>query len=384
MEEDFFLIEDPSARAVPISEPPNDQNHFATPVVVLDSLARPCAQSPQPEDTVSILLNEAPFTANTHARIQILSEDNMPVEAAADTASPIGLIDEPSLALYFPSAQPQRRKDGLRVSLSGVGSSPTISNYVEISVSCRTISGKTLLQFPAYRCYIVPKIPGGILLGLDFFSDNKLDFRWGSSGKPHRLQVADSNNFILLKTTKTVRANDTPKRTNIYLLQTVVVHPGEGINLPATHRLLPERQAGYIVCPYPQIDMSLGKFGSVVNAVTTGLPAPIPFADLGFSPIRLRRGMILGVLEECAPKIKDCPVLLNLSSIYEGQPFVEEEPEGRHPAGTPFLIRPLPEDTAEPDISDAFGADIKDKIQEVLRRHANLFRHELGRFNDGN
>ncbi|KAK0124353.1 hypothetical protein ONS95_009321 [Cadophora gregata] len=111
---------------------------------------------------------------------------------------------------------------------------------------------------------------------------------------------------------------------------------------------------------------------------------PLPFANFGDAPIRLRRGMVLGVLEESPPKTEEFPVLLNLAGIYEGQPWVEEEPEDHHYAGAPFLIRPLLDEPGmEPNISDAFGPDIKARIRAVLDKHANLFRAELGRFNDG-
>ena len=163
-----------------------------------------------------------------------------------------------------------------------------------------------------------------------------------------------------------------------------MVLPGTGINLPVTHRLLPPRRDGYVVSPRPQIDISIGKLGSVVNAITSGTPQPLPFANFGEAPIRLRRGTVLGVLEEGPERHGDCSVLLNLAGIYEGQPPIEDEPEGSNPAGSPFLIRPLPDEQGvEPNISDAFGPDIKAKIQGVLDKHANLFRPELGRFNDG-
>ncbi|KAL2060380.1 hypothetical protein VTL71DRAFT_9775 [Oculimacula yallundae] len=338
-------------------------------------------------DELAVLVNGTNFSANTHGRIHFLTEDTSLAEAAADTGSPIGLIDYSSAAKFFPSTAISSRDDGMTVQLTGVGSGPSISKFIEVPISCPTISGKKTLQFPSYRLYLVPNLPGGVLFGLDFFSENQLDIKWGVNGKPHQLHLNGSDDFIHLKTKREETSpKPIPRRTNIYLLKTTVIKAGEGVNLPITHRLLPPREDGYLVQPKPQADIALGKFGSVLNAITNGTPQPLPFTNFGEVLIRLKRGTCIGVLEENPHRSlsQDLPVYLSLAGLYEGQEPIEEQAEGVNVAGAPFLIRPLPDEPGvEPDISDAFGPEIKGKIKEVLEKHQNLFRPELNRFNDG-
>jgi len=250
-------------------------------------------------DSVIVLVNGTSFITHTHAHIQIFTENGSLIESAANTASPIDLINQISLTQHFPSIQIQQRKDGLQVGLTSVSSGLTISNFIEMPIACQTMSGKKTLQFPVYRFYLVPKIPGGILLGLDFFAENKLDFRWGTNGKSHCLQLADTDDCVLLQTNRSQREPKViSRRINIYLLQTTVVLPRTGINLPVTHRLLPPQRDDYVVSPRPQIDIFIEKLGSVVNAITSGTPQPLPFANFGKAPIRLRQGTVLSVLKE--------------------------------------------------------------------------------------
>jgi len=109
-----------------------------------------------------------------------------------------------------------------------------------------------------------------------------------------------------------------PQQTNIYLLQTTVVLPGTGINLPITHQLLPPQRDGYVISPRSQINISIEKLDSVINAITSGTPQPLPFANFGEASICLHQGTILSILKEDPKRHENYSMLLNLIRIYKG------------------------------------------------------------------
>ena len=363
----------------------------------------------------TVFLNGTKYTINTNSRITIYSEDGNPITACLDTGSPICLIDVPTLAKRFPSLQVQTMSNGTSLALQGVGNGPQTNKFVLLPVRCKDMDGH-FMDFPPVQAHIVERLPEGIvLLGLSWIIPNELDFKWGRYRSAiYRLQISDSGKDIPMRT-KSAKQTKTSRPVQVYLTESVTIELGFGMNVPTRHRILPACKNGYVLTPYPQVDIALGKFGSAMNCLIDRSQDYVPFANFGEAPIRLLAGTCIGSMDECSrtPVKDNTPetqqIFFNLGEIIQGLPvstpkapvqtevFLNltdmgissmdvSEPEGRHPDGHPFLVRPPPEpepSLEKADISDHWGEDTVNKIKDMLYKHKDLFRSQLGCFNDG-
>ncbi|PMD57076.1 uncharacterized protein K444DRAFT_632222 [Hyaloscypha bicolor E] len=165
-----------------------------------------------------------------------------------------------------------------------------------------------------------------------------------------------------------------------------MVLPGHGTNVPVKHRTLPLRAQGYLIRPFPLVDIPLGRFGSLINGIIDGSRQPLPFANFGDTPISIPAGTCLGIFKECPVAPEPCQVFLNLAEVFHGDQPCEEErrAEAKQPAGSPFLLRPLADDpNVQADISKFWGPEVKNQVQDILSKYSNLPRNELSCFNNG-
>ncbi len=61
-----------------------------------------------------------------------------------------------------------------------------------------------VVTFLPLKLYVVEKLPGGMILGLDFLRANRHHFRWEGDGSHHCLQVGETGAFVRLVTKCTV------------------------------------------------------------------------------------------------------------------------------------------------------------------------------------
>lgn len=162
------------------------------------------------------MLNGCEYKVNTRARYILFAEDDRQYNFCADTGSLTGLINIPTLQKEYPNVVVHIVATGGRLQLTGVGKGPEVSIYIEISPKLRTIDAKTI-TFPQIRCYLVDKLPGGVLLGLNFLKTNHLDFRYGrkATGRQYRL-VKDTSQFSI--------SNYYEKRKAKYIRYMVIAH----------------------------------------------------------------------------------------------------------------------------------------------------------------
>ena len=74
---------------------------------------------------------------------------------------------------------------------------------------------------------------------------------------------------------------------------------GTGKNLLIKYKLLPPCFNGYLFIPEPDVDPSIGKWGSAAKAIVNGQNQPIPYSNLGEMDIYLPKLKLLGFLEAC-------------------------------------------------------------------------------------
>ncbi|PMD31685.1 hypothetical protein L207DRAFT_640521 [Hyaloscypha variabilis F] len=167
----------------------------------LGKLLRKATRSPSRNSTS----RQPEKTFDTHARAIILGEDNKNYTFCADTGAYRSIISKPTLLAAFPSAPltDLPANASLRcVGISG-GEGLLASSYATVSPRMLTMDGEVVTFLPL-RLYVVEKMPGGMILGLDFLRANRLHFRWGGDGLHDCLQVGETGGCVRLFTKCTV------------------------------------------------------------------------------------------------------------------------------------------------------------------------------------
>src|SRR5437773_9098057 len=165
-------------------------------------------------------------------------------------------------------------------------------------------------------------------------------------------------------------------------METILIKTGIGKNLLIKHKLLLPCFNGYLFIPEPDIDPSIGKWGSAAKAIVNGQNQPILYSNLGKMDIYLLKSKLLRFLEACPILLPNkASVYLNLPNLFDGKPLEDDAPNNIK--DLPYLAHyPIDESVEQVDVSDYWGAEFKDKIHELLRRHARLIHMELVMFND--
>jgi hypothetical protein len=276
----------------------------------------------------------------------------------------------PGLPLFTPKSV---------VQLTGIGKGPASRAFVKLPLEFVTTETNPL-HFTA-ETYVVDGLACGILLGAGFLKENLLDVVWAKT--EHELDRLDwKGQTIPISVTKSTSGRT---KAQIYVTDALVIPPGHGQNVKVRHRTLTYQVDGYLINPTPQVDIALDTFGSLIHGVVGHEHSRLPYANFGKTSIALQAGQVIGVLEQAPSLPVQTSVFLGLTEIFEGLPPVQEDPEGKYPAGYPHLIQPVDTslDISQADISKHWGEDNYNKILQVVTSHAHLFRDGLGSFNDG-
>lgn len=329
------------------------------------------------------------YRATTNARGVLFSPTHQPVPFCPDTGTAISLISRKILRKYFPDIPVHRAS--ATTNLSGIGQGPSTDEYVELPFHLVTTARESL-PFIA-EVHVIDYLSPGILLGTHFLSKHGLDVVWAKN-KDQADALVYGSHYIRITIAKDSSPKTAPRRTHVYANTSVVIQPGTGINLPVRHRPVPYTTEGYLVSPQPQADIARELFGSLTRGIVDGvlydgIAQPIPYANFGDAPIYIRKGQLLGVLEPSSAQPTPAgTVYLGLEEVFQGLPPVaQDDPEDyKAPDGHPYLIQPaeddLDPDFSQADISSEWTDEQRQRIIQVLRDNAMLFRKELGSFND--
>ena len=166
-------------------------------------------------------------------------------------------------------------------------------------------------------------------------------------------------------------------------MEATLIKMGTGKNLPVKHKLLPPCFNRYLFVPEPDLDPSIGKWGSAVKAIVNSQKQPIPYGNLGEADIYLPKSKLLGFLEAYPISLPNKgSVYLNLPDLFDGKPLQDDEPNNIK--DLPYLAHyPMDEPVEQADVSTHWGPEFKNEIHKLLQRHTRLFGVELGMFNDG-
>ena len=125
---------------------------------------------------MQILFNGTLYNISTNAKGFLLTEQNNKRAFYADINSLIFIINLIALSTYFPSLYSYNLPPEQAVRLVGIRQGPTTAIVVNILIKYIIEKGEEH-TFDPVTTYIVPKLPGYVLLGIDFLRGNSLNIK---------------------------------------------------------------------------------------------------------------------------------------------------------------------------------------------------------------
>ncbi|KAJ8122730.1 hypothetical protein ONZ43_g1146 [Nemania bipapillata] len=254
--------------------------------------------------------------------------------------------------------------------------------------------------------YLVDELGPGCILGVEFLKTNRLGIKWGGENQNDRLQLGDADQHFWA--TSLPKAKPKLHKNKVFQIRAsadFLIQPGTGMTVGVEHPHLPLRADGYLVQPRMYKDAAGHILGAVMNAITDGQDAGLPFANFGELPIRIRKGDSIGTIQSntvdssvtswLTHATEKHPHAIPLSDILGVDPSSDDEPENaddRYGHGYPFNLPDPPDpntpsspriDMTKVNVPSDWPPEVIEELEAVLNRAAPLFRNELGRFNDG-
>ena len=208
------------------------------------------------------------------------------LEFCLDTGSGMSLISRDTLKQFFPTVKIETMP---RIDIGGVGSGGNSSyEYTNIPLELTTTRKETV----TFSCeaHVVEELSCSLLVGMNTLINNRIDLHLSKD------YMTVGHHKVTIRT-KAVKKR---KRVAVYFAgqAPVTVPSGYSVKIPIKHRRLPtESEEIYILEPEATVDMSLGVFASAPKAVINQNQT-IPFSNFGNSPITLRPGKRIGMLEK--------------------------------------------------------------------------------------
>ena len=111
---------------------------------------------------------------------------------------------------------------------------------------------------------------------------------------------------------------------------------------------------------------------------------PIPYSNFRQADTYVRKGTLLGFLEQCPTELPESsPVYLNIANLFKNGKLSDYESDCI--GDLPYIVHyPQDEETKvqQADVSNCWGLDYEARLRRILEKHKELFRPELGMFND--
>ena len=305
-----------------------------------------------------------------------------------DTCAPLSMVSVDYCEKWFPGTVPHQLDEPFRFGGVGAGG-PACSQTVDLPIGLRTSCGQ-ILEYN-HTAYLVDSLSCGMILGLPFLRPNLLHIEWGARQQNDHL-VTESGLQIAVSSLAPRRVEHR-REANVYATRDVVIPPRSGIDLEIRHQGLPVTTEGYLMVPRMHTDPLHQTLAAPISGIVTGQARAIPFANFGGAPIAIHKGDRVGSLKAVHTTqsidtfATDTQAAIPLADLLgECEP---EEPESpRHPDGYPFHLPNVSDDPpddldTQADVSDHWGPEYKEQVMQIVREHAQLFRAELGKFNDG-
>ena len=305
--------------------------------------------------------------------------DLTPIEFVPDTGAGVSLIKRKYLEHYRRVNIIQLDQDQ-HMKIDGVGSAAIFAEQAidNFPLTLQAVDGEKIRLYGLV--YVVDKLPVPCIIGNNILRPNGVNIMYDDvPGNYAALRIR--GHYVRLHCTPEPKR----KRVLIKAATNVIVPAGTGAHVAIQKTNLPRTAFGYLLTPSPVCESSNDTLASTGNQFLNGDETHITVANLGKTSVKIYPGQQLGYLEMADAPNRSADIYLSLDYLFEGLPPTREENEPDDPpAGTPFTVTPLDDDiqVGKADVSSEWGPDYEKCVRHVIQKHANLFRKELGRFND--
>ena len=343
-------------------------------------------------------------TSTDHTTNQHLLHNNVtcyayPKEGPAhmicvDTGSGPSLMSESCLQQSYPNLSTYPMANQKRLRCIGIGTGSVVTNKcVDVPVRLRD-KDNNYVEI-ATQIHVIPQLKCDMILGVSTLKPNDITLSWSPDEihvKSHAIPVQTSFEPVpatkeevlpasILTTKSSVfpliqrRTKRNIRHVSVYADKTMILEPGQGVNIPVRHRPLP-RGKDYLFEPIPQVDIATGQFLTGIQAVIGDDQGAIPMSNFGVTQAKILKGQIIGRVSTLSRNATPTTIDFAFAEVFAGKAHVEPD--------MPFIVQyPDEEATSKADISDHWGPEFRSRVQDILDRHGNLFRKELGKFKDG-
>lgn len=316
-------------------------------------------------------------------RANLEAPDGRSIPFCVDSGAGLSLIRRAVLQ-SFPDVEIRTMQDN-SVTIHGVSEGNlNTKQFVNLPISLKTQNGEIVTVVG--EVHVVDNLPVPFIMGNNIRGPNRIDIVCDSPAGTPALKV--QGKFVTAHESPFPDPNEPkPVKVKVRAEKTVKIAPGTGRNIAVNFANVPPCDRGYLVEPeHGHEDLAIGEYGRLARAIISGSETCLPYANFGASTIRIRKGEVLGYVEDMPVAFKDeAEVYVAMESIFQGMPEIDDDPMDEPPAGTPFNIHPI-EDDADLDkanVSDHWGSEYQMKVVRILKRRKKLFRKEMGLFNDG-
>lgn len=346
---------------------PSDLNIFNTETY---AIAR---NIPKGDHDIISGLNYLPYTFLTIQAITVRGELSMCV----DTGAGISLVDAEVARLFFPHCTPAPMPGNRHIGIRGVGAGSDASNvYITPDIVMKTTGG-SLLTIQG-ELHLVKHLGCNVILANDILSPAgaTIDVQGQAVRFFSRYTVKARAMRGVVRAGERGPPPDQKQRKARWIAiraaSAEVVEPGKGIPLPVSHAKV-AADVNWLLEPMLISDRKSASLAGLPRAIIDPRATILPFANLGTTPIAIRKRQILGYIAPVENhNLTRWPATVLLAAA--------DDEEAENPLQVPEPV------TAEPvraDISDHLDPDDRTAVQEIINRHHRLFRPTLGLFADG-
>jgi hypothetical protein len=439
---ELFIVQPDDIDSEPQLEgqsPPADTTDIFTTTVAVGEAPIPQASSPTKSIQLEPKSSDMP-PGTRYKAYKIATAKHYPRHSSEtlsfciDSGAPITLVSEATMKRFFASVK--RTASDRNMGISVCGDALTSKEHADIEVRMKGTSGQYI--WITATAHVVKKLSCNLLIANDTIHPYSGTLDIGSE----RLLLGKAQHCIPISVRKELRAipaaspnvetniteettvpnlsklsrgavpSTKRRRVAIYAAEQVVLRAGTGVNLLVRHRRLPAGKQ-WLFEPVCNPDMMSGIFASAPRCILDDDSLQrIPFSNFSAGhQVRVSKGKLIGYVSQFEPhglpvvadiciseqvfmtkvdsEVTDHSaegdVAVFLSEALEFEIITGEKASADLGIKAPFVLNPgddQNETAANADVCSHWGEEFAAQMRAVIGKHEDLFKAELGLFND--